>query len=245
MRVACHGVLAANLALALLAVSAPTSAATVGTFVAGWEGDGLRQGYGFAAASARWPAAAPIAFATRVQASQLYYRFAEAGGTTRVVSPGVTLSAGPSLSGAHGVTTLLVGIDLRRERRNTVVGETREDQHALELQWEAAPSLGPRMRSFALAQYSFANDYTYARVSLGRQLDNFQWSGPVTTVLGLEAAGQGNRDSEAWQVGAYADWALVKSHASLSLHSGFKQLGSPGGALSGTYYVGVGAYLAR
>jgi Cellulose biosynthesis protein BcsS len=245
MRVAAQLRFAILVAAFVIVPVVPALAASGTTFVAGWEGDGVRQGYGFASASARWPAAAPAALVARLQASQLYYHFAEAGGVTRVLSPGVTLAVGPSLVGSGGSTALLVGLDVRRERRDGVAGETLENQHALELQWEAAPGLGPRMRAFTLAQYSFANDYTYGRVSLGRQIDNVRWTGPVTTVLGLEAAGQGNEDSEAWQAGGYAEWAFVRAHASVSVHGGYKQAGSPGRSLTGTSFVGVGAYLAR
>jgi hypothetical protein len=237
----------ASLVVALLlgvAVS-PLPARAGATLLAGWEGDGLHQGYGYVAMGQRWPSRPPFAVVARLQASYLYYHFLEDAGTTRVRSPGVTVSAGPSVSGTRGSTALLIGLDLRREERDRTAGQTRTDQSALQLQWEASPTLGPRMRSFALAQYSFANEFTYARASLGRQINNLAWTGPVTTVLGLEAAGQGNRDSDAWQIGAYGDWALTRAGMSLSLHTGYKSSGSPGAARTGSYYAGVGMYQGR
>jgi hypothetical protein len=211
----------------------------------GWEGDGLRQGYGYVAAGQRWPAQTPIAVIGRVQASYLYYRFPESAGITNVRSPGVTVALGPSMSGAAGSTSLLLGLDLRREERDHAFGTSRENEAAPEIQWEASPTLGPRMRSFALAQYSFANDYAYGRASLGRQISNFAWTGPVTTVLGLEAVGQGNRDSNAWQAGAYGECSLTRLKMSISVHAGYKDSGSAGAERTRTYYAGVGAYMSR
>src|SRR6266487_3221344 len=98
----------------LAAVPVPVRAG--GALFGGWEGDGLQQGYAYSAAGSRWPNSSPLGVSGRLQASYLYYRFTETGGLTRVWSPGLALLLGPSASGARGSTSLLAGLDLRKER---------------------------------------------------------------------------------------------------------------------------------
>jgi len=212
--------------------------------IAGWEGDSFAQGYGFVALGASLPLGSRWSLPVRLQGSYLYYDFQEPAETTKVRSPGAGVLAGFRLGGARGSATLFAGGEVRRERRDpgSGAGVSTSTESGGVLQAEGNLVLNPRWQGSLLANYATSTRYVWTHVSLRVQLANLDWQGPVSPFLGIEGGRQGNDESDAWQAGAFAEWSLVPSRISLSLHGGYKETWSPGTGHRRGAYLGFGLY---
>jgi hypothetical protein len=235
---------AAACLLAALALFSPARAAGV-EGIAGWEGDGYDQGYGFAMLGAFLAGGTTVSWPLRISGSYLYYNYADGGATVRVQAPGVAATTGIRWTGARGSIGVAAGGEIRRERREREATPVTVDvvpRGGFLAQGEGEVAWGRRLHPFFLVSYAGAARYTYGRAGLRCQLSNLDWSGPRVWSLGLEGVGQGNRDTDAFQGGAFVDLALVPSRISVSLHGGFKESAAPDGGRRRGGYLAAGLY---
>lgn len=236
---------AAGALLALLLGRATGSCAGPLEGIAGWEGDGFRQGYGFATAGLLLNERGGLLLPLRVSGSYLYYNYRDGGAEVTVRAPGAAGMLGARLARPWGSVTLLAGGEVRWERRlleGTSVPAATVARGGAVLQGEGDFRAGPRLRPVALLTYSGSSRYLYGRAALRWQCTNLDWSGPATWLLGIEGVGQGNRDTDAVQGGATVECSLTRPRLSLSLHGGYKNSASSDSARREGGYIGAGIY---
>jgi hypothetical protein len=210
--------------LVALSAAPPHALAGVEGF-GGWEGDTHAQGYGYAAGSMLLRTSDAFSVPVRATGSYLYYSFRDLPGEVRVRAPGVGITAGPRASGGWGTATLLLGGELRWERRS-VAGNpfgASVARAGFLAQAEAELVWGKRMRPSILVSYAGSAEYVYSRVALRRQLSNLTWQGPTVWFAGVEAIAQGNSDTNALQGGGLVEINLVRAKLSISVRAGYKE----------------------
>ncbi len=237
--------LAATAVAAVAGLAASRCQASPVEGIAGWEGDGFDQGYGFASAGVSFLDGRTISIPLRVNGSYLYYNYDEAGDVVRVSGPGSAGLIGIRCTRSWGTVAALTGGEIRWERREREMPgatQARVARGGVVAQVEAEIVCSRRLRPFLLANYSGSARYAYGRAGLRWQMTNIDWRGPLTWSLGIEGVGQGNADTDAVQVGATLECALVRSRVSLSARGGYKDGASPDGGRRHGEYVGVGLY---
>jgi hypothetical protein len=213
--------------------------------IAGWEGDGFDQGYGFAMAGVSFRHDRTISFPFHVSGSYLYYNYDEAGEVIRVSGPGGAALFGIRSTRPWGTLAAQAGGEIRWEKRQR---EPAGDAGAsvarggIVAQIEGELVWSRRLRPFLFANYSASARYFYGRAGLRWQISNIDWSGPLTWSLGLEGVGQGNADTDAVQGGVTVECSLARSRIALSVRGGYKNSASPDGGRRHGGYVGVGLY---
>jgi hypothetical protein len=230
---------------ALMALWAATARAAEGPIEAlgGWEGDSFHQGYGYAGVGWLIPAGPRRVIPVRLSGSYLYYNFRDAGSTTMVESPGVSLLTGIRIAGARGSFTVMGGGEVRRERREKQSAPAITEVSSSGIaQADGDLALGPRWRGFMLVNYSGAAQYVYGRGALRFQFTNLGWQGPTSLFAGIEAVRQGNDETNAAQGGGFFEWNLVRARVSASLHGGYKETWSAGERHRHGSYVGASLY---
>jgi len=213
--------------------------------IAGWEGDGYHQGYGFATAGLLLGDGGHLVVPVRISGSYLYYNFREQGEEVSVRAPGAAGSLGLRLVGEWGTATLLAGGEVRWEQRLRESVSTPAASIArggAVLQAESDLKLSGRLRPFLLFNYSGSSRYLYGRALLRWQCSNLDWQGPASWFVGIEGVGQGNRDTDAFQGGTTVECALTHARLSLSVHGGWKSSASSDSARRDGGYVGAGIY---
>lgn len=237
------GMLAVLAALAvLLAGSSPAAAGSV-EGLAGWEGDGSRQGYGFVGVGALTPMGTRFTLVTRLSASYLYYNFESSGTSTSVTSPGLTGMMGMRVLLTRGSLAGLGGYETRWEHRRSDAGsdESRMIGGGV-LQADADLGLGRRWRGFLFANYAGAAQYFFSRMAVRWQATNLEWKEPVSFFIGIEGVRQGNDESAAAQGGPFLEWSFVPQRLSAALRGGYKDSWSPDGPHRRGAYAGVSVY---
>ena len=235
----------AALLVGLIAVSAAPSPAVAGSLegLAGWEGDGFRQGYGFVGVGALKPMGARLTLVTRLSGSYLYYNFESSGTSTSVTSPGVTGMTGLRATFTRGSFAVLGGYETRWEDRRTDAGsdETSVTRGGV-LQGDADLGLGRRWRGFLFANYAGAAQYLFSRMAARWQATNLEWKKPVSFFIGIEGVRQGNDESAAAQGGPFLEWSFAPRRFSATLHGGYKDSWSPDGPHRRGAYAGLSVY---
>lgn len=217
---------------ALTLVIAPSSAKAAVTLegLAGWEGDGFGQGYGFVGVGAVKSIGPHLTLVTRLSTSYLYYTFESLAITTSVTAPGVTGMAGARATLPRGSVSAFGGYETRWEdRRSDDGGEETGVTGGGVLQADADLGFGRRWRGFLFANYAGAAGYLFSRAAVRWQVTNLEWKDPIAFFLGLEGIGQGNDESVAVQGGPFLEWNFVPQHLSAALHGGYKDRWSPDG----------------
>lgn len=212
--------------------------------VAGWEGDGFEQSYGFVSVGTSIHEGTRTGVPFRVSGSFLRYNYREREETIDVQGPGCSAMTGIRRAGPGGQFAVLAGGEIRWEQRDRTTGSTplaTVARGSVVGQFEADFTWGRRLRPFVLVTYSGSARYAYGRTGFRWQATNLDWKGPRTWSLGLEGTGQGNSDTDAIQGGALVECALVRSRLSLSLHGGYKDNAFANGRRRGGY-LGLGAY---
>jgi hypothetical protein len=223
---------------------APAAAAAITVEgLAGWEGDGFGQGYGFVGAGAVKPMGMHGTLVTRLSASYLYYSFESSGTTTSVVAPGVSALTGLRLGFARGSAAVLGGYEVRWEDRRF---DAAPDKSGVTgggvVQADADLGVGRRWRGFVFANYAGAARYLFSRVAVRWQATNLAWKAPVAFFVGVEGIGQGNDESVAAQGGVFLEWTFVPQRLSLALRGGYKDSWSPNGPHRRGAYGGLSVY---
>jgi hypothetical protein len=231
--------------VAVASLTAPRCDASPLEGIAGWEGDGFDQGYGFAMAGVSFLEGRTISIPLRVNGSYLYYNYGEAGNVIRVSGPGGAGLIGIRGTRPWGTVAALTGGEVRWEKREREIpggGNASVTRGGIIAQVEGEFAWSPRLRPFLLANYSGSARYVYGRAGLRWQISNIDWRGPLTWSLGIEGVGQGNADTDALQGGATVECSLVPSRVSLSVRGGYKDSASSDGGRRHGAYVGVGLY---
>ncbi|MBI3606345.1 MAG: cellulose biosynthesis protein BcsS [Nitrospirae bacterium] len=238
-----RSLLAVFAVLALVTVAPSAKAAVTLEGLAGWEGDGFGQGYGFVGAGAVKSVGARFALVTRLSASYLYYSFESSGIATSVTSPGVTAMTGVRTTLAWGSVAVLGGYETRWEdRRSDAGGEETSVTGGGVLQADADLGLGRRWRGFLSANYAGAARYLFSRIAVRWQATNLEWTYPVSFFVGGEGIGQGNDESAAAQSGPFLEWMIMPQRLSIAFHGGYKDSWSPGGPHRRGAYGGLSMY---
>jgi hypothetical protein len=228
----------------LLAPNVPCAAATR-EGIAGWEGDGFDQGYGFAMLGALLPKTERLSFPVRLTGSYLYYNFEEAGETVKVKAPGGAVQFGVRTTRDWGVVTALLGGDLRwetRDRETMPRPNSAVARGGVMAQIDGDLRWSKRLHPFWLVNYSGSAHYVYGRAGLRCQVSNLDWRGPLTWAVGVEGIGQGNPDTDAIQAGGTLECTLVRQGLSLSVRGGYKDSASSDQERRQGGYVGAGLY---
>jgi len=232
-------------AAALMLHAAVPCAASPLEGIAGWEGDGFEQGYGFAMLGAFLPKSEHVSFPIRMTGSYLYYNFEESGETVKVRAPGGAGQLGVRSTQPWGTVTALLGGDLRWETRDREFTEGPNSAVArggIMAQVDGDLRWAKRLHPFWLINYSGSAHYLYGRAGLRCQISNLDWQGPIAWSIGVEGIGQGNPDTDAVQGGGTLECALVHSHLSLSARAGYKDSASSDQERRHGGYVGAGVY---
>lgn len=238
-----RSLLAVFAVLALVTLTPSAKAAITLEGLAGWEGDGFGQGYGFVGAGALKPLSTRFTLVTRLSASYLYYSFESSGRMTSVVSPGVTAMTGLRTEFTWGSAAVLGGYESRWEERRT--GATSDETGATSggvVQVDADLGLGRRWQGVVFANYAGAARYLFSRVAVRWQATNVAWEEPVAFFLGVEGIGQGNDESAAVQGGPFLEWTFVPRRLSIAFRGGYKDSWSPDSVHRRGAYGGLSAY---
>ncbi len=214
--------------------------------IAGWEGDGFDQGYGFATLGGAVSGGAHASFPLRITGSYLYYDYRAAAGAVKVRGPGVGGMAGlRNNARPWGTISILAGGEVRwerRERQGSSGAGSAVARGGAVAQADGDFTWGRRLHPFLLVNYSGSARYVYGRAGLRWQISNIEWQGPLTWSPGIEGVGQGNADTDAVQAGATVECAVVRSRISVGARGGYKDSASPEGGRRHGAYVGVGLY---
>lgn len=212
--------------------------------VTGWEGSSGR-GYAFVAPSVALHRGDQISWILRGSVSYLYYDFPEAGGDTRVRSPGQSLGFAMRYS-APGVTvTVGPGYEARQTRRRFEGGgETTVQERGLTLEGNVFVQATPRTVISLLGSYGKANDYYWVRGGVKQQVSGFDGADATAWHVGAEFTDQGNQDVKSRQLGGVLEAAFPRSRASLQFRAGYSRRDNPDGSRESEPYVGVGFYRA-
>jgi hypothetical protein len=238
-----RSLLVAVAVLALLTVAQPVKAAVTFEGLAGWEGDGFGQGYGFVGAGAVTPIGPRLALVTRLSASYLYYSFESSGSTTSVSSPGVTGMSGVRATLDRGTVAVLGGYETRWEdRRSDAGGEETSVSGGGVLQADTDLGFGRRWRGFLFANYAGAARYLFSRMAVRWQATNLEWTTPTAFFVGIEGIGQGNDESAAAQGGPFLEWSFAPQRLSAAIRGGYKDSWSPDGPHRRGAYAGLSVY---
>ena len=226
----------------LLVLLACAGCATVepAELVGGWEGT-LNRGYAFAAPAFRTALDEDVTLLVKPAASYLYYDIPADDGPTEVSSPGASLGLAVRYATPRVATTLGTGYEVRDTERQFPDGRREhETEKGLATQADGFYQATPKVNLSTIAAYSWANDYVWVRLGAKRQLSNFDYAGPSTLHVGLEATVQGNDDVESGALGLVFEVAGRRS--SLQLRTGFLHATSDGGPSEDELYVGLGFY---
>jgi hypothetical protein len=186
-----------TLALATLLIAAPLSA----EWVAGYEGDD-RRGYGYLMRLERFPIAPGRQVVVWGTASYLFYDAREAGGASRVTSPGVGAGAMVRWSTARSDFGIGPGYEVRWTRRADLGGfESREIEHGPSVQGDLSYRLDALTRLGVAGSYSDANEWLHGRGHLIREISPALRAGP-------EAGVQGNDDVRVYSYGGVVEVPL-------------------------------------
>lgn len=230
-----------TLAWASLLSSAAQCAWADSALSAGWEG-GSSRGYGFVAPTVSFGKSNAWAWTASASLSYLYYEFADAGGVTRVNSPGEAVAVGLRYTGPRLTLAFGPGYEIRQTTRRVGGGDkVDDDESGFIVNGSAFFQATPRTQLSAILGYGDANEYFWSRIGVKRQLTNFDYSGAVALHGGVELTTQGNADSEANQIGGLVEAALPRSRASLQLRAGVSRDSSDGNDETHGY-LGVGFY---
>ncbi len=212
--------------------------------IAGWEG-GQSRGYAFASPVVSIGLGAHELLVLRGAASELYYQLPDAGGVTKVNSPGASAGLGFRLRAAGVTATLGTSYEMRRTTRRFPDGtSTVVTERGLTTQADAYVQASPLTSVQGIVSYGAANRYLWARAGLQRQITNTGFEHPAALAIGAEATAQGNGDVRAYGAGAVLALTFLRARTSLQLHSGYEQLRYADGSRTGRVYWGIGAYSA-
>lgn len=225
--------------------SIPTVCAAPFEGIAGWEADGFGQGYGFLTFGTFAGEGGRLSVPIRITASYLYYDYRAGGTDVSVQAPGTSGSLGLRAAPGWGGFTVLVGSELRWERRERegvsgAPAAVARGGIVVQGELDAAPSR--QLRPSLLASYSGSSRYIYGRALLRWQCSNLDWRGPTTWFLGIEGIGQGNQDTEAAQAGGTLDCTIVPAHLTVGIHGGYKRSESSNAPRREGLYAGAGIY---
>lgn len=220
-------------------VHAPAS--TGHEVVAGWEGSAGR-GYTFVAPSLTLHRGERLSWVLRGSLSYLYYDFPEAGGDTKVRSPGQSLGLALRYAAPRFTATVGPGYEVRQTRRKPAAGgEIKDDENGATLEGSVFIQATPRTVVSLLASYGEANDYYWVRGGVKQQVGG---SDAIAWHLGAELTSQGNEDVESRQLGGVLEAAFLRAQASLQLRAGYSRQENPDASRQSDPYFGVGLYRA-
>lgn len=220
-------------------VHAPAS--TGHEVVAGWEGSAGR-GYTFVAPSLTLHRGERLSWVLRGSLSYLYYDFPEAGGDTKVRSPGQSLGLALRYAAPRFTATVGPGYEVRQTRRKPAAGgEIEDDENGATLEGSVFIQATPRTVVSLLASYGEANDYYWVRGGVKQQVGG---SDAIAWHLGAELTSQGNEDVESRQLGGVLEAAFLRAQASLQLRAGYSRQENPDSSRQSDPYFGVGLYRA-
>ena len=231
--------------LALGFLHAPGCIAAPVEGIAGWEGDGYKQGYGFAALGARFAEGASVSVPVRITGSYLYYNYRDEGARLSVRAPGAAAMLGLRSTRPWGTFAVFAGGEVRWERRLREAASGSAASVARGgaiVQGEGDIAISRRFHPSLLVNYSGSARYLYGRAALLWQCSNLDWSGPRAWFLGIEGVGQGNADTDAIQAGGSVECNLVRARLSIGIHGGYKDSASSEGSRRQGGYIGGSLY---
>jgi hypothetical protein len=213
----------------------------------GWERDSQNQGFGFVSLGSVFVLNDRTAVLGRVMGSYLYYNFDSANGTTEVTSPGITLLSGGRFSREGMTAILLGGAELRRNRNveNFTSGLSsthRETEFGGVAQGMVDTVLFSQTWLNLFINYGGANQYTFSRLAIKRQITNFSYAAPYTFFVGLEGIGQGNQDIIGAQGGGFLEVFFSPTRLSILFKGGYKHSWFPDAPEKDGTYLGVNFY---
>jgi hypothetical protein len=211
--------------------------------VAGWEGSAGR-GYTFVAPALTLHHSEQLAWILRGSLSYLYYDFPEAGGNTKVRSPGESLGLALRYTAPSFTATLGPGYEVRQTRRKPAGGgEIEDDEYGVTIEGNAFIQVTPRTVVSLLASYGDANEYYWVRGGVKQQVGGTD-ADAIAWHVGAELTSQGNQDVESRQFGGVLEAAFVRAQASLALRAGYSRQENPDNSRQSDPYFGVGLYHA-
>jgi hypothetical protein len=212
--------------------------------VAGWEGSAER-GYTFVAPALTLHRSEQLSWILRGSLSYLYYDFPEAGGDTKVRSPGQSLGLALRYAAPSFTVTVGPGYEVRQTSRKPAAGgETEDNENGFTLEGNVFIQAAPRTVVSLLASYGDANEYYWARGGVKQQVGGAAGSDAIVWHLGAELTGQGNDDVESRQLGGVVEAAFPRTQASLQLRAGYSRQENPDASRQSDPYFGVGLYRA-
>jgi hypothetical protein len=219
------------------------ASASAQELVGGWEGERGR-GYGFLMPSYSWGVTEEGSFVLRGSGSHLYYGTPEAGGETRVRSPGAALGVAWRWRTPKASFTLGPGYEVLWTTREPAGAPTeKETEHGFTVQGDVFFQATPLTNLNLIASYGHANRYVWVRGGVKRQMTNTDFRGPVSLILGLEGTGQGNSDLRTYQGGGLLELALPRLGGSMQFRAGYSREQFPDDTRNSRPYFGAGFYL--
>lgn len=247
LKIKCGDLYGLALSLAILISPMTCEALELESF-GGWEGDSQNQGFGFVSLGSVLAINDRTALLGRVMGSYLYYNFDSANSTTEVTSPGVTLLTGVRLSGKGTTALLLGGAELRRNRNaetftSGLSSTIRETEFGGVVQGMVDTALLPQTWLNLFVNYGGANQYTFSRLAMKRQMISISYTAPYTFFVGLEGIGQGNQDVIGAQGGGFLEVWFAPTRLSILFKGGYKHSWFPDAPEKDGVYLGVNFYI--
>jgi len=190
--------------------------------IGGYEADTHGSAYGFFGPGYVHPINSNVSWTGRAFGNYLAYEFTDAGGETKVRSPGVSASLGLRFGGNSwfGVNA---GPDVRWRRfeltrPNGQKVDTDETSVGANIGAEAYVNPTSHNNIHGIVNYGTVDKYTWARLGFKERVAQH---GSTSTYLGVEGIAQGNEDIRSTQFGGFFE--LNPTNLSLMFRVGYKR----------------------
>jgi len=225
--------------------AAVTPAPPFWELVSGYEGDTHGSAHGFFGPSYVRPIRPGLAWTARAFASYLSYHFSNVNGATDVRSPGVSSAIGLQFGDTH-FFRVLAGPEVKWRRTEVTasgITSTQTDaRFGVNVGSEVYANPTPHNNIHGIVNYNTSDRYTWGRLGFKEQIGNRAWERPLTTFLGIEAIGQGNRDIRSRELGGFFEVSHAPAKVSLMFKAGYKRSTFDVGPAETGPYFSVGFY---
>jgi hypothetical protein len=212
--------------------------------IGGYERDTHSSGYAFFGPSYVHPVNPSLAWTARVFSNYLSYRFNDGVGETTVHSPGVDPSLGLRF-GNNKFFGVSAGPEVKRQRKEflgpdgTLIRTETKTRYGANFGAEMYANPTPHNNVQGGLNYNTTDRYTWGRLGFKERVSS---NDSITTFVGVEGVGQGNKDIRSVQAGGFFEITHVPAHVSVMFKAGYKRsMFDVGPPQTGPYF-GVGYY---
>jgi hypothetical protein len=203
----------------------PSARSAVWELLGGYEGDTHGSAYAFFGPGYVHPVSPSVAWTARASANYLAYSFNNGLGDTKVQSPGVNSSLGVRF-GDNNSFGLSAGPEVKWQKKeftdstDTVVAQEKKTRFGANFGAEMYVNPSSHNNVQGILNYNTTDKYTWGRLGFKERVSNGE---TITTFIGAEGIGQGNKDIRSAQAGAFLEINHTPAKVSLMFKAGYKR----------------------